>query len=253
MVKIYALGTAGSGKSTFIAAMAEWMEKNDFMATLVNLDPGAEEIPYEPDVDIREWFTLTEVMKQHGLGPNGAQVAAADLIALHISEIKDALDRTDYHYALIDTPGQLELFAFRESSSHIVQQMGQEDSMLTFIFDPALAKSPEGFASLLMLSTTVHFRFYLPFLNLLGKTDMLQPDERDKILRWGSSDEDLYNALRETHDMRGNMSLEVFKSLELLGAYRKLIPISSYDGEGMVDVYSAAQQIFSGGEDLSPE
>ncbi len=253
MVKVYALGTAGSGKSTFIAAMAEWMEKNGFRFSIVNLDPGAEEIPYEPDVDIRDWFTLTEVMKQHKLGPNGAQVAAADMIAIHIPEIRDRLESTVYDYALIDTPGQLELFAFREASAHIVEQLGSEDALLAFIFDPILAKTPEGFASLLMLSSTVHFRFYLPFLNLLGKADLLTQEERDMILEWGSSDESLYNALRESKGMRANMSLEVFKALELLGAYRKLIPMSAYDGEGMEDVYSIAQQIFGAGEDLSPE
>ncbi len=253
MVKIYALGTAGSGKSTFIAAMAEWMEKNGFRFSIVNLDPGAEEIPYEPDVDIRNWFTLPEIMKEHGLGPNGAQVAAADMVAIHVPEIKNRLESTVYDYALIDTPGQLELFAFRESSTHIIEQLGAEDSMLAFIFDPILAKSPEGFASLLMLSNTVHFRFYLPFLNLLGKSDLLTTDERDMILEWGDSDEALYNALREREGMRASMNLEVFKALELLGAYRKLIPLSSYEGEGMEDVYFVAQQIFSGGDDLSAE
>jgi len=253
MVRIYALGTAGSGKSTFIAAMAEWMEKNGFKASLVNLDPGAEDLPYEPDVDIRNWFTLTQVMKEHGLGPNGAQVAAADLIAIHIPEIREQLESTYYDYALIDTPGQLELFAFRESSTHIVEQLGAEDSMLAFIFDPILARTPEGFASLLMLSSTVHFRFYLPFLNLLGKSDLLSTDERDMILEWGESEGSLYNALREREGMRANMNLEVFRALELLGAYRKMTPMSAYDGEGMEDVYSVAQQIFSGGDDLSAE
>ncbi len=252
MVKIYALGTAGSGKSTFIAALAGWMEEKGFNYSVVNLDPGAEDIPYEADIDIREWFTLPQIMKEHNLGPNGAQIAGADMVAVKIPEIKDELERTAYDYALIDTPGQLELFAFRESSAHITEKLGEEDSMLAFIFDPMLARTPSGFASLLMLAATVHFRFSLPFLNLLGKKDLLLPEEEERILDWSSSENSLYEALRKESGMRANMNLEIFKALEGLGTYRKLIPLSSFTGEGLADVYSIGQQIFGAGEDLEP-
>ena len=257
MVKIYALGTAGSGKSTFVTAMAEWMEKNGFRVSIVNLDPGAEETPYEADVDIREWITLSQVMKEHGLGPNGAQVAAADMIALHIEEIRNSLERTVHDYALIDTPGQLELFAFRESSTYIVERLGQEDAMLAFIFDPVLSKTPDGFASLLMLSSTVYFRFYLPFINLLGKSDTLSTEELDRILGWGESQNALYNDLSLEKGMKANMSFEVFKALELLGAHRKLTAISAFEmdvfEDGFREIYYTAQQVFGAGEDLEPE
>lgn len=253
MVKLYAVGTAGSGKSAFIGAFAEWMEEQGFRFSIINLDPGAEEIPYEADIDIRQWFTLPQVMKEYGLGPNGAQVVAADMVALKIDEIKEALEKTAYDYALIDTPGQLELFAFRESSEEMVRRLGDEDAMLAFLFDPVLSKEPSGFASLLMLSATVHFRFSLPFVNLLGKSDLLSTEEKDKILEWSSDENSLYTALREGHGMRAHFSLEIFKAMENLGAYRKLIQTSSMDGEGFADVYSVAQGIFGAGEDLNAE
>ena len=253
MVKIYAVGTAGSGKSTFIGAFAEWMEEQGFRVSVINLDPGAEELQYEPDIDIREWFTLPQIMKEYGLGPNGAQIAGADMVATKIDEIRDELERTDYDYALIDTPGQVELFAFRASSSEITRRLGEEDSMLAFLFDPIISKEPSGFASLLMLSATVHFRFSLPFVNLLGKSDLLSHEERERILDWSTGEDSLYNALREQRDMRGNFNLEIFKALENLGTYRKLIPLSSLTGEGIPDVYSIAQGIFGAGEDLTAD
>jgi Conserved hypothetical ATP binding protein. len=38
-------------------------------SAIVNLDPGAEFLPYEPDFDIREILSLSEVMSEYSLGP----------------------------------------------------------------------------------------------------------------------------------------------------------------------------------------
>ena len=43
-------------------------------------------------------------MSQCGLGPNGAQIAAADLMAVNIDKISSILDTYDVDYVLIDTP-----------------------------------------------------------------------------------------------------------------------------------------------------
>ena len=37
----------------------------------VNLDPAVANLPYEPNIDIRDTVNYKEVMKQYGLGPNG--------------------------------------------------------------------------------------------------------------------------------------------------------------------------------------
>ena len=135
----------------------------------INLDPGAEFIPYEPDIDIRDWVKVSEVMEDYGLGPNGAQVVCADLMALHVKELVEAVDGFKTPYVLIDTPGQIELFAFRQSSQVIIDQLGQDDSFLVYLSDPLLVKSPTGFVSSLMLCATVHFRFAMPIRQRLGE------------------------------------------------------------------------------------
>jgi ribosomal protein S18 acetylase RimI-like enzyme len=38
------------------------MNLRELDAITVNLDPGAENLPYEPDVDIRDWISLEEVI-----------------------------------------------------------------------------------------------------------------------------------------------------------------------------------------------
>ena len=118
---LYFTGTAGAGKTTAVKAFAQWLKTNGYDATIVNLDPGNESTELSPDVDVREWVRLPDLMDEYDLGPNGAQVAAADMIALKVFEIKQALAEFHSDYVLIDTPGQIELFAFRESSKAIVE------------------------------------------------------------------------------------------------------------------------------------
>ena len=84
---IYFVGTAGSGKSTMVGAFKAWLEDNGIDSLTVNLDPGAEKLSYVPDIDIREWVSLDEVMAEYALGPNGAQITAADLMAMNVDKI----------------------------------------------------------------------------------------------------------------------------------------------------------------------
>ena len=76
MVNIYFVGTAGSGKSSLVYAFQQWMTLEGLDCITINLDPGAEFIPYVPDIDIRDWVKVSEVMEDYGLGPNGAQMFA---------------------------------------------------------------------------------------------------------------------------------------------------------------------------------
>src|SRR5437016_13553933 len=79
---LYFLGTAGSGKSTMVYAFQLWMNSQGLDCVTVNLDPGAESLQYSPDLDVRDYVNLSEIMEEQDLGPNGAQVAAADMIGM---------------------------------------------------------------------------------------------------------------------------------------------------------------------------
>src|SRR5579863_1980996 len=108
---LFFTGTAGAGKTSLVSSFQGWLQAAGYDATVVNLDPGSESSTLAADIDIREWVRLSDVMDEYGLGPNGAQVAAADLIALKIFELKGALAELRSDYVLVDTPGQVELFA----------------------------------------------------------------------------------------------------------------------------------------------
>ena len=90
---LYFLGTAGSGKSTMVFAFQLWMNSQGLDCITVNLDPGAEALQYSPDLDVRDYVNIEEIMTEQGLGPNGAQVAAADMVAMNAKELADVCNR----------------------------------------------------------------------------------------------------------------------------------------------------------------
>ncbi|MCD6276194.1 MAG: ATP/GTP-binding protein [Thermoplasmata archaeon] len=251
IASLFVVGPAGSGKSTFTAAFREWMIKNEYETITVNLDPGAESLPYMPDVDVRDIVDLGSIMEEYQLGPNGAQIVAADLTANFVEELKREVDSYEADYVLYDTAGQIELFAFRAASKFIVDYLGEENAMLAFLFDPALAKSPSGYISLLILSSSVYFRFYRPYINILSKIDIVSDEELQNIADWSTDWNSLYLALlKENPSMRKELSIELFKALENIDAFRTLIPTSARMLYGYEDVYNAIQMTFAGGEDL---
>ncbi len=246
---IYFTGTAGAGKTSLVQAYREWLDQNGHPAATVNLDPGTESTTFDPDVDIRDWVRLSEVMQEHSLGPNGAQVAAADLIALKIFEVRQSLDGFRADYVLVDTPGQFELFAFREASKAIVDALSGDRSVLAFLFDPALARTPSGYVALQMLAATVEFRFRLPIVHVLSKADVLGPAQLQEILGWGDDPMHLESAVQQelpTPDVQ--LSTEMFRVLETMAPQSTLLPTSTVESTGLDALYEATERILGGGE-----
>jgi GPN-loop GTPase len=248
---VYFTGTAGAGKTHLVAAFAGWLKSAGYDPIVVNLDPGNESATIEPDVDIREWVRLPEVMEEYQLGPNGGQVAAADMIALKIFEIRQAVAELKADYVLVDTPGQVELFAFRESSRAIVDALSGDRSAIAFLFDPSLARTASGFVSLLLLSATVEFRFRLPMLNLLSKSDVLTPEQLEEITAWGDDPERLLDAVtRDSPTPDVQLSTEMLRAIGTLSPMTSLLATSSKDGRGFEALYQSLQRGFAAGDDL---
>lgn len=248
---IYFIGTAGSGKSTLTYNLKRWTELRGLDAITVNLDPGAENLPYEPDVDIRNWISLKEVMDAYGLGPNGAQIACADMLALNTSDVKKSIESFKTDYVLMDTPGQLELFVFREAGKYIIKFLNPQRSIITYLLDHALAKTASGFVSQLLLSVSTNFRLNQPQVNILSKADMLTKQELEQIEQWAKDTDGLYNAvLDEEASVYREMSEGILQLLQNFESLTNLIPTGKEDFYGIEDLYTIIQLQFEGGEDL---
>lgn len=251
---LYFVGTAGSGKSTMVYAFQMWMNSQGLDCVTVNLDPGAEALSYAPDIDVKDWVTLDSIIEEQGLGPNGAQVAAADMLALNAKEIAEVLETFETSYFLIDTPGQIELFTFRSSGPAIIDAFGREDSAFVYLNDPNLVRTPSGYISSVLLSAIVQFRHALPFLNVLSKSDQLSEEELERVVKWSLDPIALYESLStDAATPKTLLDVEFMNSMEAIGVYRRLLPVSSELMFGFEEVYNQIQQTFEGGEDLSKD
>ena len=247
---IYFVGTAGSGKSTLVKAYKDWLDTTGTESITINLDPGVDMLPYDADVDIRDWVALDEVMAEFNLGPNGAQVVASDLMAVNISKMKEVVDDYTETYALVDTPGQLELFAFRESSRTIVNAFGKDDSMVVYLSDPMLCRSSNGFISNMVLASLVQFRLELPIINILTKIDVLSDDETERLVNWYNDPVSLYDDLLDNDsNPQTVVGIELYKALENLGTFGEMRAVSSVESTGLEEIYAATQLQFFGGDD----
>ena len=248
---VYFIGTAGSGKSTLTSNFQSWFKLRGLDAIIVNLDPGAENLPYEPDVDIRDWISLKEIMETNQLGPNGAQIACADMIALNTDDIKKSMESFKSDYVILDTPGQLELFVFREAGKYTVKFLNPQKSVICYLLDPSLAKTASGFVSQLLLSISTNFRLNQPQINILSKADLLSDEDLEIIKKWSDNPEELYSAIvREEATIYREMSEEISRLIQDFGGHTKLIPTSKEAYFGIEDIYTDIQLQFEGGEDL---
>ena len=244
---LFVVGTAGAGKSTLVTAFQRWTRFLEVECLTINLDPGAARVHYDPEFDVRDLISLHEVMEEYDLGPNGAQILAADLVAAQSYDIQDELEGLAGDLLVIDTPGQVELFAFREASSHMVEVLGQGQAALIFLFDPMLSQSASGFVSQMLLSNIVHFRLGLPTANFLSKSDLLPPEDLDRVLGWGEDLDLLESALfEEAGGQRTEFAIGQLRMMQNAQIQPGLVPLSSEQEEGLADILSFAQNIFGG-------
>ena len=87
-------GPAGSGKSTYCAAVSAHGQDAKRTINVVNLDPAAEHFNYQPLADIRDLIQVDDVMEDEELkfGPNGGLVFCLEFLLENISWLEEALD-----------------------------------------------------------------------------------------------------------------------------------------------------------------
>jgi len=247
---IFIVGTAGSGKSLLTSAFSDWLKLKKQDVVVVNLDPGVLNLPYTPDVDIREYISIDKLMNNYALGPNGALIMAADLIATEIETIKNDIVGFNPDYVLIDTPGQIELFAFRASGPYIINEISSDPKVMLYLFDSTFSANPMNYISNVFLACAVQTRFTIPMLHVLSKIDMIPRREVTKILAWSTRIGALEDAVDGLSDMKRLMSLNLIHLFSRLGISISLIPVSSTKETGFANLHGVLMRIFSGGEEI---
>ena len=249
MKTIFILGTAGAGKSLLASSLFDYYTTNGAFVGMLNLDPGVENLPYTCDVDVRDYVDIVSIMRQYDLGPNGAIIMANDLIASKIDQIQNDVDNVNPDYLIVDTPGQMELFAYRTSGPFFVQNFNAEQKVALFLYDGVLVTTPTNFVSVALLATSIKLRLNLPHINVLTKTDLIE-DKISDILKWSSSLTSLEDAIAKHADGENyTLITNILRGLNLGGFSQGLIPVSNASGDGMVNLEAALSRILNLGEE----
>ncbi|MEM3552855.1 MAG: ATP/GTP-binding protein [Candidatus Bathyarchaeia archaeon] len=252
MFTVFIVGMAGSGKSLLTSSLKEWLKLKGQNVAVLNLDPGATLLPYAPDIDVRDLINIEDIMHNYELGPNGALIMAADLIVDYIETLKESIEEASPDILLVDTPGQIELFAFRESGPCITQNLSNEPKTVIYLFDAPFVKKPFNFISSMFMAAAVYTRLLQPQIYVLSKIDLISDEELNLITSWCEDFEFLEEALKETSVTQSLICKELIEGLAQTNLIQELIPTSAKINFGLIDVYGAITRICSGGEEPIP-
>jgi len=250
MKTIFMVGTAGSGKSLLTSRIFDYYTRNGAFVGMLNLDPAVENLPYTCDVDVRDYVDIVSIMRQYDLGPNGSIIMANDLIASKIDELQREVDNVNPDYLIVDTPGQIELFAYRASGPFFAQNLAAEQKVMLFLHDGMLITTPTNFVSIALLASSVKLRLGLSQINVLTKTDLIEDKIKD-ILKWSTNMASLEDAIANQADGESyTLVMNLLRSLNVGGFAQGLIPVSNATGEGMSNLQAALSRVLNLGEEV---
>jgi len=248
-------GTAGSGKSTLVGSFSEWIrEEVGLRIKIANLDPGAEVLPYKPDFDIREYFTIRKIMQEYGLGPNGAFLKAAELLGKYSKEIiKHKVFRGFADYVLIDTPGQLEMFLFRPEGTDFLRRLERlRPVLVVYIVDGALADHPEDLLVSYMLSLMLQAKSELQVVTVINKVDLLSEEQLETVRSLIESPREFAQKVADkVGGIAGDMIMDMVEILEKYAPPERAVPVSAKTKEGLKELYDIIHEVYCSCGDLT--
>ncbi|MEM0000260.1 MAG: ATP/GTP-binding protein [Desulfurococcaceae archaeon] len=252
-VNVVFVGPAGSGKTSLVRAYSEWTRQNLLLRVApVNLDPGAEELGYEPVFDVRSMFTLRSIMERYGLGPNGAFIKASELIAERADEIASRPPFSEpwkWDMVLVDTPGQMEAFLFRPSSSIFLRKLSSlGNTVIVYIIDASAIEKVTDAVFLWFLYVLVQMKTGLIVVPVISKKDIARNLELVRLLV-----EDPSKLVHEAKDE--GFALDILPDLigiatKTRGPLRAVL-VSSREVDGMEHLHALLHEAFCACGDLT--
>jgi len=247
---VFMVGMAGTGKSALTGAYVEWLRAQDQDVLTLNLDPGATSLPYNPDIDARNYVNIQQLMLDYSLGPNGALIMASDLLADHLEEMRKEIQEANPDLIVADTPGQIELFAFREGGRFIANNLPDDNCALIYLMDSPFTRSPLNFISNLYLAVAIYSRVMKPQIYALSKSDLISDEDTESIVTWATEPETFDQALLTVNEQ--NMSLitrSLADAVYSTGLVTEPIPVSAKDNSGLLELHAAVTRIITAGQE----
>ncbi|KNH03926.1 ATP(GTP)-binding protein Fet5 [Perkinsela sp. CCAP 1560/4] len=183
---IIVLGPAGSGKTTFCDTLQQSYSKKPSSGRyytrtthIVNLDPAAEDLPYEVSLDIRSECSSEEVQEMHNLGPNGALVHCLESLFMRDSTswFSRNFGQFEDDFVIFDFPGQIELISQIPIVPELIRKLTSEAAykvVVCFLLDAQTVVTDRNkYISACMCALSAMTAIEAPFISLLTKTDLL--------------------------------------------------------------------------------
>lgn len=245
------LGPAGSGKSSMVYAYSRWLQEVlGHSVFKVNLDPAAEYIPYEPDFDIRCFIDVSKIAREYGLGPNGALVKAMDIAMQKLDDIVNILSNVDEYFVFVDTPGQMEVFVFRDIAFKLVEGLKKisRNTVALFIVDADIIKRYEDYAFLSIISVATQTRLGIDVVPVINKIDLALNSE---IVGDVISDISIIGSRLKGLGVYGEMLENVLNTIALYSKATRVPRVSAKNLVGMDELHRVVHEITCACGDLT--
>jgi hypothetical protein len=190
-------------------------------------------------------------MLDYKLGPNGALIMASDLLVDHLEEIQSEIESASPDLLLVDTPGQIELFAFREGGRFVATQLGEAERTVIYLMDAPFTRSPFNFSSNLFLAAAVYSRLQQPQVYALSKVDLVQKQDIDMIVSWATERDSFDESLQTVGGDISLVSRTLADAIFDAGLLSEPLPVSAKNNAGFVELNAAVTRILTRGEESS--
>lgn len=208
---------------------------------VINLDPAVYEVPFTPNIDIRDTVKYKEVMRQYKLGPNGAIITSLNLFATKFDKVLDILEKKDdLENIIIDTPGQIEVFTWSASGTIITETLASMfPTVIVYVIDTPRCKSPATFMSNMLYACSIMYKTKLPFVLVFNKIDV---EDHGFVIDWMTNFESFQEAISQDESYMASMVQSMGLVLEEFYNSLRVVGVSAFTGEGMSDFFNAIEE-----------
>lgn len=263
------LGMAGSGKTTLVDALSSYIENMDEVSEplaslnleetnttpsgqsplsvlsgeevfVLNLDPAVYEIPYEPNIDIRDAVDYKAVMKDYNLGPNGAIITSLNLYATRFDQVLSIVERRapESRAMIVDTPGQIETFTWSASGAIITDAFAMTlPTLIIFVIDADRSRNSMTFVSNMLYACSIMYKTRLPMIIVFNKVDISNCEYAQAWMR----DFDEFDKALNDSNFIGDLARSMAMTLEEFYKSMPTVGVSAVTGDGIPQLVSAIQ------------